>query len=81
MSLSTGIFVFVCACCWVAVIAARAGVLRSKRRARDPQGMRVLRGALEKRGDVADVRNVRRVRDVRNVKGVNGLRGGRNRRG
>jgi hypothetical protein len=81
MSFSAAILVLICAACWVAVMLARSGGLRSKGDAQQPQGRRVLRDALEKRGDVPDVRNVRSVRDVRKVRDIRGLRGGRNRRG
>lgn len=81
MSFFAAILVLICAACWVAVVLARSGGLRAKGGAQEPQGRRVLRAALEKRGDVPDVRNVRSVRDVRSVRGIRGLRGGRNRRG
>ncbi|MEW6341968.1 MAG: hypothetical protein AB1704_14980 [Pseudomonadota bacterium] len=80
MSFSAAILVFICAACWVAVVLARSGGLRSKGGAQEPQGRRVLRAALEKRGDIPDVRDVRSVRDVRKVRKIIGLRG-RNRRG
>jgi hypothetical protein len=74
MSFSGGILILIFACCWVALIAARVGILRGKRGAPDPNGLRTLRGALENR-DIPDVTDVRRVRDVRKVNGPRGLRG------
>ncbi|MGF6244495.1 hypothetical protein P3T42_006262 [Paraburkholderia sp. GAS38] len=85
MSFSAGVLILLCACCWVAVVLARSGALRStKGGAQEPQGRRVLREALEKRGDVPDVRDVRSVRDVHSVREIRGLKGnraGRNKRG
>lgn len=73
MSFSAGVLVLLCACCWVAVVLARSGALRSKTGgAQKPQGRRVLREALEKRGDVPDVRNVRSVRDIHSVSEIRG---------
>jgi hypothetical protein len=83
MSFSTGVLVFICAACWIAVVMARSGILRGKGGVRDPRGTRVLREALDKRRDVPDVGDVRAVRDVRRigiVRPFKGMRGKRNTR-
>lgn len=88
MSFSAVVIVLLCACCWIAVVIAKTGLMREKRGAQDQQqgqqdqrGRQILREALDKhKHDVPDVRNVREVRGVRAVSLLKNLQTRRNRR-
>ncbi|MFL9866502.1 hypothetical protein PQR67_20200 [Paraburkholderia fungorum] len=89
MSFSAIVVVLICACCWIAVVIAKTGLMREKRGVQDqhrdqqqnPRGQQILREALDKhKRDVPDVRNVREVRDVRAVSLLKNLKTRRDRR-